>query len=43
MEDTATRMALANSEVRQQAEALAVGHSIDFKFHNGGPAQRDAL
>ena len=36
MEDTATRMALANPEVRRQVEALAVGQSIEFKFHNGG-------
>jgi hypothetical protein len=36
MEDTATRIALGNPEIRQQVEALAIGQSIEFKFHNGG-------
>jgi|SRR5262245_9747405 len=42
MEDTATRMALGNPEMRGQVEALAAGQSIEFKFHNGGfgPARR---
>jgi hypothetical protein len=36
MEDTATRMALGNLEIRQQVAALAIGQSIEFKLHNGG-------
>jgi hypothetical protein len=45
MEDTATRMALANPEVRQQVETLAIGHAIEFKFHNGrsGAARRPLI
>jgi hypothetical protein len=42
MEDTATRMALGNPEIRRQVEALAAGQSIEFTIHNGlvGPARR---
>jgi hypothetical protein len=36
MEEAATRMALANPEIRRQVEGLAVGQSIEFKFLNGG-------
>ena len=41
-EDTVTRMALGNPEIRRQVEALARGQTVEFTFHNGatGPARR---
>jgi hypothetical protein len=36
-------MALGNPEIRQQVEALAIGQSVEFKFHMVDLAQRDAF
>jgi hypothetical protein len=38
-------MALGNPEIRQQVEALAIGQSVEFKFHNGrsGAARRTPI